>query len=416
MSRTGRIGIVGGSIGGCAAAVGLSRLGYEVEVLERTDRDLVGRGAGIATFTALLDWLVARDLIGGDLPRLDGRPTRWVARDPTDPAGRLLGTDPTPSPGSSLTWGDLYAHVRRRVPPGAYEHGRTVREIELGHHRPRLRLGDDRWRQYDLIVCADGHRSLGRSTLFPDVPVRYRGYVLWRGLVPGHVPGRIALLEHGTVRCGYPGGHGVFYLVPSATDGHGGATSINWGLYLQVPERELATMLTDRAGRTSRGSVAAGMLPPDREATLKARLSRWLPSALAEVVDASRDTFIQAIFTATVPAYHRGRVCLVGDAGTLHPPFTGSGVFKAMGNAVELADALATTADVDDALAAWNRRQLRQAAMFGPAAARFEQSLIFSMPDLATLSDDEYQAWNRSVWADGTATRTPGPPPGEGAD
>jgi glycine/D-amino acid oxidase-like deaminating enzyme len=69
MSQTSRVGIVGGSIGGCAAAVSLSRLGYEVEVLERSDRDLVARGAGIATFTPLLDSLVTRDLIGGDLPR-----------------------------------------------------------------------------------------------------------------------------------------------------------------------------------------------------------------------------------------------------------------------------------------------------------------------------------------------------------
>ena len=61
------------------------------------------------------------------------------------------------------------------------------------------------------------------------------------------------------MRCGYSGGHGVFYLVPA---GNGGATNVNWGLYLQVSERELRALLTDRAGRSSFGSVAAGMLLP----------------------------------------------------------------------------------------------------------------------------------------------------------
>ena len=58
MPARGRIGIVGGSIGGCAAAVGLSRQGWDVEVFERSDRELVGRGAGIGTSTPLLAALV----------------------------------------------------------------------------------------------------------------------------------------------------------------------------------------------------------------------------------------------------------------------------------------------------------------------------------------------------------------------
>jgi len=56
------------------------------------------------------------------------------------------------------------------------------------------------------------------------------------------------------------------------------------------------------------------------------------------------------IFTVTAPGYHRGRVCLVGDAGTLYPPFTGGGVFEAINNAVEPD----TDGDADQALAAWN--------------------------------------------------------------
>ena len=282
MSATGRVGIVGGSIGGCAAAVSLRRRGWDVEVFERSDHELVARGAGIATFTPFLDALVDRDLIGADLPRFDAQPMRWVGRDARSPSGRLLGSDPPRSPMSTLTWGDLYTQLRSRVPPAVYARGHTVTDIEVAAQRPSLRLADGSRRHYDLVVCADGYRSLGRATLFPDAALRYRGYVLWRGLLPHRSANGIDVLEESAVRCGYLGGHGVFYLVPSSRpDLDGGARDVNWGLYLQVPEAELAAMLTDRLGRTSNGSVAAGMLAPDQEAALKARAGELLPEVFA---------------------------------------------------------------------------------------------------------------------------------------
>jgi 2-polyprenyl-6-methoxyphenol hydroxylase-like FAD-dependent oxidoreductase len=175
-------------------------------------------------------------------------------------------------------------------------------------------------------------------------------------------------------------------------------------------------MLTDRTGRSGDGSVAAGLLPPEREAALKARAAGLLPPAFADVVEAARDTFIQAIFTVNVPGYRHRQVCLVGDAGTLFPPFTGSGVFKAISNAVELADALAAEPNVHDALAAWNNGQLQHAATFGQAADRFERSLIFSMPDLVSMTDDEFTAWSRAMWADATAPMTPSATPAKRVD
>jgi 2-polyprenyl-6-methoxyphenol hydroxylase-like FAD-dependent oxidoreductase len=405
MSATGRVGIVGGSIGGCAAAVSLSRRGWDVDVFERSNGDLVARGAGIATVTPLLDALVDRDLIDSDMPRFAAGAMRWVGRDGNSPSGRVLGTDPGGLPMSTLTWRDLYTQLRRRMPPAALASGRTVTAIEPTAHGASLHLADGSRHSYDLVVCADGARSLGRSTLFPEAALSYRGYVLWRGLVPQRSTGT-AMLEDGGVRCGYLGGHGVFYLVPSTNPDLGdGACDVNWGLYLRVPEAELAATLTDRLGRRSNASVAAGMLDPDRESALKAQAGELLPEVFAQIVEASRNTFIQAIFTARVHAYHGGRVCLVGDAGTLHPPFTGSGVLKAIINAVELAHALGSHADVEPALAAWNEVQLRTAASFAPAAEVLERAFIFDMPDLAELDHDAFTAWNSAILAELPAPR-----------
>jgi 2-polyprenyl-6-methoxyphenol hydroxylase-like FAD-dependent oxidoreductase len=401
MSGERRVGIVGGSIGGCATAACLSRNGWEVELFERSEEGLVDRGAGIATFGALLDALTDLDLIGADLPRCDLGPMRWVGRDTRSTSGRVLGSDPAGPGMSTLRWGDLYTHLRRRVPREVYDLGSTVVEVESSDDHPGVHLADGSRRHYDVVVCADGYQSLGRSTLFPEAALRYRGYVLWRGLVPRGSASGTATLEVGGVRCGYSGGHGVFYLVPSATgEFDSDARAVNWGLYLQVPEAELEATLVDRFGRTSNSSVAAGMLAEDREAALKARARELLPEEFAQIVDESRDTFIQAIFTVTVPAYRRGRVCLIGDAGTLYPPFSGSGVLKALTNAIDLAARLEAAHDVDDALADWNRVQLRNAATFEAAAETFERALIFDMPDLAAFNEQSFAAWHAAVFAD----------------
>ena len=147
----------GGSIGGCAAAVSLSRRGWDVELFERSDHELVARGAGIATFTPFLDALVDRDLDWcGSAPlrcTTDalGRPRARSL------SGRLLGSDPLRLPMSTLTWGDLYTQLRRRVSARrlcARPHRHRNRVAE---QRRALRLAEGR-RHYDLVVCADGYR------------------------------------------------------------------------------------------------------------------------------------------------------------------------------------------------------------------------------------------------------------------
>ena len=60
------VGIIGGSIAGCASAIALSRLGCAVTVLERSSSGLKDRGSGIAVPVPL------RDEQGRDETRIDG--------------------------------------------------------------------------------------------------------------------------------------------------------------------------------------------------------------------------------------------------------------------------------------------------------------------------------------------------------
>jgi 2-polyprenyl-6-methoxyphenol hydroxylase-like FAD-dependent oxidoreductase len=68
-----RVGIIGGSIAGCAAAALLHQAGHDVIVFERSESELVSRGAGIVAATAAWQDMMALGLIDGDPSRLPGR-------------------------------------------------------------------------------------------------------------------------------------------------------------------------------------------------------------------------------------------------------------------------------------------------------------------------------------------------------
>ena len=55
ITRGFRVGIVGGSIAGCTAAIELVRLGCEVTLFERTGEELKDRGAGIGVPPSVID-------------------------------------------------------------------------------------------------------------------------------------------------------------------------------------------------------------------------------------------------------------------------------------------------------------------------------------------------------------------------
>src|ERR1700761_8496531 len=191
--------------------------------------------------------------------------------------------------------------------------------------------------------------------------------VLWRGLIPERDTRADALGGCDLLRPVYPGGHGIAYYVPGPGQGTGpGERLLMWGYYLQVPESALATVLVDDQDRQQSGSVPFGKVHPQVRAALESRLAGLLPSPLFELVQQSGNSSIQAIYSFAPGSYARNRLCLVGDSGTLIPPFAGSGVYRAATSAAALADALAGAPAVDDALRRWSDAQLQVAAQVIP--------------------------------------------------
>jgi 2-polyprenyl-6-methoxyphenol hydroxylase-like FAD-dependent oxidoreductase len=378
-----RVGIIGGSIAGCVTAALLHRAGHDVIVFERSESDLVSRGAGIGTPMAVWQDMMARGLIDGALPACQADYARYLTRGSGTGQQRWLGDVQLSL--RLLNWAHLYRWLRRGVPDDLYRSAATVERIEMRPDGATVHLPGSSV-DFDLVVCADGYRSMGRGLIDPDAVPGYRGMVFWRGLLPENDIGVDALDGCDLLRVGYPGGHGVLYYIPGTGQStEPGKRLLMWGYYLQVPESDLPSVLIDDQERQQSSSVPFGKVHPGVKAAFQSRLADLLPPLLFELVQQSGNSSIQAIYSVVTRSYARDRLCLVGDAGSVFSPFTASGVLKAVANASSLADALASAPAVDDVLRRWSEAQFEVAAQVIPIAEHRERSEVFDMPDLTTM-------------------------------
>jgi 2-polyprenyl-6-methoxyphenol hydroxylase-like FAD-dependent oxidoreductase len=370
----------------------LHRAGHDVIVFERSESDLVSRGAGIGTPTTVWQDMMARGLVDGTLPTVRADYLRYVTRGSGTGQPRWLGDVQVSLKG--FNWAHLYQCLRRGVPDELYRGASTVELIEAGPDGTTVHLLRAGSVDFDLVVCADGYRSTGRRFIDPDATPHYRGMVMWRGLLHESDVRADPLGGCDLMRVVYQGGHGVVYYIPGSGQGtEPGKRLLMWGYYLQVPEDALSSVLVDDHERQQSSSVPFGKVHPQVKAAFESRLADLLPPLLFELVQQSSNSAIHAIYSVAPRSYASGRLCLVGDAGAVFPPFTGSGVLKAMANATSLADALADALAVDDALRRWSETQLQVAAQLLPIAERTERRQVFDMPDLATMPPAATNDW-----------------------
>ncbi|MFF2922379.1 FAD-dependent monooxygenase [Streptomyces celluloflavus] len=327
--------VIGGGIGGLTAAVALERRGWAVTVLERAAAlEPVGAGIGLApNAQRALDTIGAGDAVragaarqaAGEI-RLPGG--RRLARTDNAAAVRRFG-----GPVLVVHRAELVGLLAARLPAGAVRTAAAAELVDMGETgaggRPaRVRLADGEELSADLVVAADGIHSAARRTLFPGHPgPRYAGFTAWRLVVPA--PDRP--------------------FVAHETWGRGGL----WG---SLPLHDgrvyaYATAAVPPAGRAA----------DDERAELLRRFGHWhhpVPALLAAAGPAA--VLRNDVYTAAAPppAFHRGRVALLGDA--VHPmtPNLGQGGCQAIEDAVVLAHEAAPDADPAAALAAYTRQRL----------------------------------------------------------
>ncbi len=224
--------MVGGSIAGCAAALAASRGGAErITVLERADDRLRDRGVGIALQSDRYDELREAGYVAPEMPWAPLTRRLWSVRDGEAEHGRVVGEQPFPF--RAYSWGSLWSELRRRVPGDVvHRSGAVVTGVEPDADGVTLRLADGHEERFDIVIGADGYRSVVREAMFPGADAAYAGYIGWRG-----TSSDVADLPsdgedaHNIV---FPGGHCMIYRIPDGRGGH----RLNWVLYTAPPEAD----------------------------------------------------------------------------------------------------------------------------------------------------------------------------------
>ncbi|MGH8517230.1 MAG: FAD-dependent monooxygenase, partial [Panacagrimonas sp.] len=227
----------------------------------------------------------------------------------------------------------------------------------------------------------------------------YAGYVLWRGSLPESALSEVGPLAGGVRSPGYPGGHGIFYFVPGA-DGsiEPGSRLVNWGVYVRMPEPELATLLVDVDGHHRDGSLPPGAMPRATELALLQKVEGRLPEFHLEILRACRHTSVYAIQDREVPAYRKGRIAVAGDAGALARPHSASGALKAMTDAIALSDSLsAEPSNLDIALAHYSESQTRSGNQLVRFGRQLGEALVTSIPDWSAMDAAAMEKWFSSI-------------------
>jgi 2-polyprenyl-6-methoxyphenol hydroxylase-like FAD-dependent oxidoreductase len=150
------------------------------------------------------------------------------------------------------------------------------------------------------------------------------------------------------------------YLIPGENgELSEGSRRVNWVWYCNVnPGGDYSLLFTDKQGKTHANSVPKGLVSKEAVSKLKNNAAQLLPPQFVELIEATPDPFIQAIFDADPDHLYSGRVVLVGDAGFTVRPHTASGVSKAAADAMSLHAHLQNCSDLDLALRTWEEAQL----------------------------------------------------------
>lgn len=339
-----RIVVVGASLSGLTTALALSGAGMLVSVLERT-----GRSPRTGAAVGLEDGVLER------LLRL-GSPNSLVT---------AFGPS-TPVP--ATTWFALQASLRAAVdgdPSIEVHDGTRVRSVEQLEDGARAITADGTTFCGDVLIGADGHRSVVRRHVAPERPhATFAGYVIWLGLSQesGMPPVRrwpddVAMLSpEGAYFFGYPVPDVNGAVVP-------GARELGWAWYDSG-----RNALLREAGCVI-GNVVQHSLNADRvlESTLRElgeEAKDRLPSPWREAVleTIRRRAVVGTPIAEYVPErLVRHRVALVGDAGHVPTPMTGMGFAASLDDAEALAEALGASpagVSVQDALRVYEQRRL----------------------------------------------------------
>jgi len=356
--------VVGAGIGGLGAALALEQRGHDVLVLERA-KALEATGAGIALAR---NGLRALEQLGvGDQIASGGAKAGRVQLRTKE--GDVLLEVPLHERGWEMLGthrADLQTTLLDAVGRERIRLGTPCVGFEDDGGRVRVFLEDGETETADLLVGADGIRSLVRASLHGDDPPRYAGYVGWRTVIE---------FEHESLADVFTESWGCGERFGLIRIGRG---RMYWFVSENAPE----------PSGPQRGS---------RNEFLR-RFGDWhdpIPAALAATADDDPIVGIGIYDRAPIKRWGRGRVTLLGDAAHAMTPDAAQGASQALEDAVALGQALGENADVESALRRYETQRskranavVKQSRLAGriaqisrPRACRIRNRLLLGTPN-----------------------------------
>ena len=338
MTRT--IAIAGAGIGGLAAALSLARVGIRVVLLERAET-LREVGAGLQISPNASRILIDLGL-GRALDAVAVRPTAIAIYEAR--SGRELNRIDLAA--AAERHGAPYWSIHRADLQGALADAAEAEpliDLRLGTSFANaveteagvtLTLRTDTGEETlgaDALIGADGVWSAVRRTALGIPGAAFTGRTAWRAVVPIEaVPDRYR--RSGGLWIG-PDAHLVHYPV------HAGS-QVNMVAVVKDDWHE------------------EGWNAPGDPAFLKSRFAAWAPAA-RDLLGLTDDWLKWALcgMPAAGSPWRRGRIALLGDAAHAMLPFVAQGAAMSIEDGAVLAGELASGADIETALAAYERRR-----------------------------------------------------------
>ena len=352
--------VIGGSLGGLLAANLLVRSGHQVRVLEKATVSLDGRGAGIVTHKPLIDALTRCGLVFDNTTAAgDALGVAIDKRCALAPDGAVQAEAFMPQVVTS--WSRLYALLLSVLPAGAYCGSAAVVDVQQHTTGVSVTCSDGRQFDADLAVASDGIRSSVRQLLIPDVQPVYAGYVAWRGVCDESVLSahtRETIFENFGFGLS-PGEQLIGYPVAGANNAvTPGSRRYNFVWYRPADMRQLNALMTDATGQHFPLGIAPGKVAQHHIDAMRQAAHARLAPQFAEILDKTRQPFLQPIYDCATPAMAFGRVALMGDAAFVARPHVGMGVTKAAEDAMALVRAIAEHGATPAALHAFEAERL----------------------------------------------------------